>query len=398
MKYCVIVPDGAADYPLARLDGKTPLEAARTPSMDRAAREGLLGLTNHVPRRMTPGSSVAMMSVAGYDPARCFTGRGPLEAADLGIEMGPRDWAVRCNLITAAADTLVDFTAGHISTEEARVLIEALDAELGSAQLKFHVGTSYRRVLLYGGPGALAAETVPPHDVVGQPLRDNYPRGENSRLLVDLMERSRAILDSHDVNHVRRDLGKNPANMIWLWGQGVRPDLAGFEGRFGVRGAVISAVNLVRGIGRLVGWEVITVPGATAYVDTDYAAKGRYAVDALTRCDLVLVHIEAPDEASHERDLRGKIRALECIDRDIVGPVMAHGDMEGGLRVLTMPDHVTSVEDGKHKRGRVPFAMWGRGIEAASGYRYTEADAEAADVEIEHGWELMSHLVGKSGA
>jgi 2,3-bisphosphoglycerate-independent phosphoglycerate mutase len=396
MRYCMVVPDGAADLPVARLDGKTPLEAARTPNMDRAAAEGLLGVTDNVPPRMSPGSEIAMMSVAGYNPVEYYTGRGPLEAADLGLNMGAHDWAIRCNLITVADDALVDFTAGHISTEEAGALIRSLNENLGNQELSFHVGTSYRHVAIYRGGRALTAETVAPHDVVGLPLRENYPRGEGSEMLIDLMERSRAILDSHDINYVRRDLGKNPATMIWLWGQGKKPDLPSFESRFGIKGAVISAVNLVRGIGRLIGWEVIKVPGATGYVDTDYAAKGRYALDALTRTDLVLVHVEAPDEASHEHDLMGKIRAVERVDKDIVGPLMAHAGSEGGVRLLIVPDHVTSVEDGKHKRGKVPFAIWGEGIEAASGSHFTEAYAEASEVEVGNGWELMSEFIGSA--
>lgn len=397
MKYCIIVPDGAADYPVAKLDGKTPLEAARTPNMDQAAREGLTGLTCHVPRRMTPGSSVAMMSVTGYDPAKYFSGRGPLEATDLGIEMGPRDWAMRCNLITAGDDALVDFTAGHVSNEEADLLIEALNRGLATSELTFHAGTSYRHVLMYNGPLALAAKTVPPHDVVGEPLKDNYPRGQNSELLVDLMERSRSILEPHEVNRVRVDLGQNPANMIWLWGQGQKPTLESFHSRFGLTGGVISAVNLVCGIGRLVGWEIIKVPGATGYLDTDYAAKGRYAIDGLHRYDLVLVHVEAPDEAGHQGDLQGKIRALEQIDRQIVGPLMAQRDLGGGLRMLVVPDHVTSVQDRKHKRDPVPFLIWGEGVQAASGRPFTEAHARASGVEIKRGCDLMAEFVGKSG-
>jgi 2,3-bisphosphoglycerate-independent phosphoglycerate mutase len=394
VKYCIVVPDGAADLPVARLDDRTPLEAARTPNMDRAAAEGLLGVTDNVPPRMSPGSEIAMMSVAGYNPVEYYTGRGPLEAADLGLNMGRHDWAIRCNLITVADDIIVDFTAGHISTEEAGALIQALNEGLGNRDLSFHVGTSYRHVAMYKGDQALTAETVAPHDVVGLPLRESYPRGEGSEILIDLMVRSRPILESHDVNHVRRDLGKNPATMIWLWGQGTKPELPSFESRFGVRGAVISAVNLVRGIGRLIGWEIIRVPGATAYVDTDYAAKGRYAVDALTGTDLVLVHVEAPDEASHERDLMGKIRAIEHVDKDIVGPLMAYAETAGGIRLLVVPDHVTSVEDGRHKRGKVPFAMWGAGIEAVSGRHFTEAHAEASEVEVSNGWEMMAELIG----
>jgi len=394
MKYVVIVPDGAADYPVARLGGKTPLEAARTPNMDRAAAEGLLGVTCHVPRHMTPGSEVAIMSLMGYDPVQYFTGRGPLEAADLGIELGPKDWAFRCNLVTVGDDSLADFTGGHITTEEARLLLDALNRQLGNEAVGFHPGTSYRHVMTHRGQERFNVETVAPHDIVGQPIVEHLPRGEGAEILVDLMRQSVPVLEAHEVNKVRVDLGKNPANMIWLWSPGQRPGLRQFADLFQLHGAVISAVNLVRGLGRLVGWEVVLVPGATGYTDTDYAAKGRYALDALTRCDLVFVHIEATDEASHDRDVKAKVRALEQIDREVVGPVMAQAEAEGQMRVLIVPDHVTSVEDGMHKRDRVPFVIWGEGIRAASGQQFNEAEAEASEVEIPEGHALMEEFLG----
>lgn len=393
-KFLCVVPDGAADRPVARLDGKTPLQAARTPNMDRLAREGLLGVTRHVPSRMTPGSSVAMMSLMGYDPLEHFTGRGPLEAADLGLRMDAGDWAFRCNLITAGDDVLADFTAGHLSTEEAEVLIEALNRRLGTDEISFHVGTGYRHVMMDRGSEPFDLETVPPHDIVDGPLRDNYPQGEGADRLVELMDASCEVLEGHEVNEVRVDLGKNPANMIWLWSPGQKPMLDNFEALFGVRGAVISAVNLVRGIGRLIGWDVVHVPGATGYVDTDYAAKGRYAVDALDRYDLVLVHVEATDEASHEKDVKAKIRAIERIDREIVGPALAHAEGRGNVRIMVVPDHLTTVEDGRHRRGYVPFAIWGSGVRAESGVVFTEATAEAAEVVIEDGSELMEEFLG----
>ncbi|MGD2174804.1 MAG: cofactor-independent phosphoglycerate mutase [Candidatus Brocadiaceae bacterium] len=393
MKHCIVVPDGAADYPVTRLGGKTPLEAARKPNLDRAAREGLLGLTRNVPRRMAPGSAVAMMSVLGYDPMRWFTGRGPLEAADLGISMGPDDWAVRCNLVTVADDTLADFTAGHISTEEASVLLEALDERLGGSELSFHPGNSYRHVMMYGGPEAIDAETTPPHHIVGEPYGEHYPVGGGDEFLIGLMQQSRDVLERHEVNEVRVDLGKNPANMVWLWSPGKKPNMDNFEDRFGCRGAAISAVNLVRGICRLAGWDVIEVPGATGYTDTDYAAKGRYAIDALGDYDLVLVHVEAPDEASHDRDVKAKVRAIEQVDSEIIGPLMARADAEGDLRLLVLPDHLTSVEDGKHKRDAVPFAIWGAEVRAASGVPFTEAHAGASETEVEHGHELIEELL-----
>jgi len=397
MKYCIVVPDGAADFPVRRLDGRTPLRAARTPNMDRAAAEGLLGLTCHVPRRMTPGSSVAIMSLLGYDPQADFTGRAPLEVADLDIPMGRRDWAVRCNLITADDDILADFTAGHIATEESAVLIEALNAELADDEVSFHVGNSYRHIMMYRGPESLTAQTVPPHDIVGQGLSDAFPTGPSGRLMTDLMQRSRAVLERHEVNAVRVDLGKNPANMIWLWGQGTAPHLAPFRERFGLDGAVISAVNLVRGIARLIGWEVISVPGATGYTDTDYAAKGRYALDGLGRFDVVMVHVEATDEASHELDVQAKIRAIEAIDREIVGPLMAQKDMGEELRLLIAPDHITCVADGRHRRDPLPFAMWGAGIAARSGRTYDEVSAQATGIVVEEGHRLMADFLAVSG-
>jgi 2,3-bisphosphoglycerate-independent phosphoglycerate mutase len=393
MKYCIVVPDGAADFPVGRLDGRTPLEAARTPNVDRAAREGMLGTVRHVPPRMTPGSSVAMMSVIGYDPARFFTGRGPIEAAGLGCELRPAEWAVRCNLITASDNALADFTAGHVSTEEARLLLDALNEHLGSDTIRFHPGVSYRHVMVYSGDEPLGAQTVPPHDIVGEPMPDHYPQGQGDLLLIGLMERSRPLLEGHEVNQVRVDLGKNPANMVWLWSPGKRPAMEPFVDRFGTRGAVICAVNLVRGMARLVGWELVHVPGATGYTDTDYAAKGRYAIDALREHDLVLVHVEAPDEASHECDVAAKVRAIEQIDDEIVGPLMAHAADEEGLRLLVVPDHVTAVQDGKHKRDPVPFAIWGAGVRMASGVPFTEGHAGATEVVFDQGHRLIEELL-----
>lgn len=394
MNYCLIIPDGMADNPVRRLDGKTPMEAARIPNMDRAAREGMLGLVRTVPARMEPGSSVAMMSIMGYDPRRCYTGRAPLEAADMGIEMAQDDWAFRCNLVTLSDDILADYAAGHITTEEAALLIAALNETLGSEEITFHTGTSYRHIMLYKGAEDVSATTVPPHNVVGQTIKKNLPRGKGSRLLIDLIERSADVLSPLDVNVVRADLGQNPANLIWLWGQGRKAALESFEENFGVRGAAISAVNLVRGMARLIGWEIIDVPGATGYVDTDYAAKGDYALEALTRFDLVLVHVEAPDEASHQKDLKAKLRAIEQIDRHVVGPIMSRQDVNGGLRVLVMPDHLTTLERGVHENTPVPFALWGEGVAEQSGLPLTEASGAATGIKISKGHRLMETLLG----
>lgn len=393
MKYCLIVPDGMADFPVSRLKGQTPLEVARTPNMDRAAAEGLLGQARTIPGRMTPGSDVAIMSVMGYDPREYYTGRGPLEAADMGIELGEDDWAVRCNLVTADGGAIVDFSAGHITNPEAELLIQVLNKELGTETISFHAGTSYRHLMLYRGEEPLGVETMPPHDIMGQPIVENLPRGRLAEMLIDLMDRSMGLLDDHEVNQVRRDLGKNPANMIWLWGQGKRPAMEPFVEKYGRKGAIISAVNLVRGMGRLLGWDVIRVPGATGYTDTDYAAKGRHAVEALARFDLVFVHIEAPDEASHEGDVGAKVRAIERVDSAVVGPVMDAVATHPGLRLLVLPDHVTSVESRKHERGLVPFAMWGRGVKAESGRSFGERSAARTEVLWEAGHDLMASFV-----
>jgi len=395
MKYCVIIPDGMADLPVARLGDKTPLQVASKPNMDRAAREGMLGQVNTVPHRMAPGSDVAIMSVIGYDPRKLYTGRGPLEAADMGVELGPDDWAFRCNLITTDGTNIVDFSAGHITDKEAAVLIEVLNKELGSDEISFHAGPSYRHLMVYRGKEALDMETTPPHDVQGSPVADNLPRGKGADFIIDLMRRSAAILDGHEVNNVRRDLDQNPANMIWLWGEGKRPNLEPFATRFGVRGAAISAVNLIRGMAKLIGWDVIRVPGATAYLDTDYAAKGRYAVDALKTYDLVLVHIEAPDEAAHIGNVKAKIDAIEKVDLNVVGPIMAAREQWKDLRILIMPDHVTSVEKGLHLRGLVPFAMWGAYVLARSELDFTEACAAQTDIVLEEGFTLMRDFIHK---
>jgi len=393
MRYCIIIPDGMADYPVSRLGNRTPLEAARTPNMDRAARNGLLGLVSTVPRKMEPGSDVAIMSVLGYDPKRCYTGRAPLEAADIGIEMRPDDWAFRCNLVTVSEDIMADYSAGHITTKEAELLVGALNEELGSDSVRFCTGTSYRHIMMLGGGQKLKVKTVPPHDITGQSVSRHLPRGKGSDLLIELMERSTGVLSAHDVNAVRVDLGQNPANMIWLWGQGTSARLEPFHTRFGLRGAAISAVNLVRGMARLIGWEVIQVPGATGYLDTDYAAKGRYAVDALGDLDVVLVHVEAPDEAAHEGDLKGKIRAIQEIDSEIVGPVMSQAASTGSARVLIVPDHVTPLAERTHVAAPVPFAIWGAGVSTRSGLTFTEENATHSGLQIEHGHRLMQRFV-----
>ncbi|MFA7283745.1 MAG: cofactor-independent phosphoglycerate mutase, partial [Candidatus Omnitrophota bacterium] len=321
-KYIVLVADGMADHPVDELNMRTPLEAARTPNMDFIVQNGYLGQVKTIPDKMNPASDVANLSIMGYDPARYYSGRAPLEAANLGIEMEEDDVAFRCNLITVEGDTLLDYSAGHIKSGEAEKLVRLIDQKLGSNKFRFFPGVSYRHLLLAKRGAELKLQNLKclaPHDIPGQSIKKNLPKGDNAELIIKLMLDSREILSAHEINQVRLDLKENPANMIWLWGQGVKPKMPEFKNKFGLSGSVISAVDLLKGLGRILGLEVIDVEGATGYYDTNYAGKAEAAVRSLERNDFVFVHVEAPDEAGHNGDLREKIAAIERFDQLIVG-------------------------------------------------------------------------------
>lgn len=394
MKYCIIIPDGMADYPQEKLGGRTPLEAAKTPGMDFIATNGQIGTVQTIPDGFTPGSDIANLSLLGYDPNKYFTGRAPLEAVNIGVKLGADDWAFRCNLVTVNDDMMADFSAGHISTKEADTLISLLNEKISNESIKFYTGTSYRHLMVYHGKEKMDMKCMPPHDIVGQPIKENLPRGNGSEMIIELMERSRIFLDGHEINKVRIDLKENPANMIWLWGQGQRPSMPSFRQRYGISsGAVITAVDLVKGIARLIGWDVINVPGATGYLDTDYAAKGKYAIEALKNHDLVVVHVEATDEASHEGNLQEKIFAIQNIDEKIITPILKAGQDFNGLRIMVLPDHYTPIEKKTHSREPVPFAIGGDGVERILGLPFTEANAQRSKLFIEHGHELMGYFL-----
>lgn len=401
MKYALIIPDGCADEPQPSLGGRTPLQAARTPHMDAVAAAGESGLSDNVPASMPSGSDVGTMSLFGYDPLQFHTGRAPLEAAAQGIELGPDDWAIRCNLVTIVDGVMRSFTAGQISTSDARELLALLQKSCcGDEHWKFHPGVSYRNLLLYrsrDGRAPFAADTftVPPHDITDQPAAEHLPLGSGACDLRGLMDRSVPLFAAADVNRRRRERGELAATQVWLWGQGRRPALQPFRERYGVRGAVITAVDLLRGIGRLIGWDVIEVPGATGYLDTDYAAKGRYAVDALQRYDFVTVHVEATDEASHEGHADAKVTALERIDEHIVGPVHAALRRYGEYRLLVCPDHPTFLRTKTHSHGFVPFAMCGTGVAPDAAPCYDELTAATTGVALARGCELMSRFFGR---
>ena len=397
-KYAIIIPDGCADEPQESLGGKTPLEAADIPAMDAVAQAGIVARANHVPRALPPGSDVANLSLLGYDPVAFYTGRAPLEAAAQGITLGPNDWAIRCNLVTIVDQVMKDFTADHISSEEARELLAALQERLGTPQLQFIPGVSYRNLLIYRGgerpaPFSHDTVTIPPHDLTDQSVLDAYPRGPGSELLTRLMCESEDVLVKHPVNVARQKSGKLPATNIWLWGLGGSPQLPPFKERYGVTGAMITAVDLLRGLAALFGWKRIDVPGATGYTDTDYAAKGQYAVEALKEVDLVCVHIEATDEASHEGDAEAKVRALEEIDRKIVAPVWSALQEYGDYRILISPDHPTPLRLKTHAHGYVPFAMAGTDVQRNNARAYNERVAEASGLVFEEGWRVMEYFL-----
>jgi 2,3-bisphosphoglycerate-independent phosphoglycerate mutase len=336
---------------------------------------------------------VATLSLFGYDPLEVYTGRAPLECAAMGLKLGPGDWAIRCNLVHIDNEEMRDFTAGHITSEDGKDLMTAIQSKLGGGALEFHAGVSYRNIMIYrSSKDAFSpnTKTQPPHDIPDKPIADYLPKGPGSEVLRDLMQRSREVLRDHPTNAARRTAGKRDANSIWLWGQGKAPSLQPFAKRFGKKGAILSAVDLVRGVGVLLGWTRIDVPGATGYLDTDYAAKGRYAVEALKTHDLVCVHVEAPDEASHEGKVEEKVKALERIDEHIVGPLLAALPAYGDWRILVSPDHRTPLRTRAHSYGMVPFAVCGAGIAAQGQPSYDEVVAEQASQVFPKGHELMS--------
>ena len=398
MKYAIIIPDGCADEPQTSLGGRTPLQAANVPHMNALAAAGVVGRANQVPASLPPGSDVANLSLLGYNPLEHFTGRAPLEAAAQGIPLGKDDWANSCNLVTIENQTMRDFTAGHISTEEARDLLATAQEKLGGERLQFIPGVSYRNLLIYrpqGEPAPFSPDTraTPPHDLTDKSVLDDYPRGPGGDLLNQLMSDSLPLFADHPVNVARRKAGKLPATNVWLWGQGKAPALESFEKVYGSRGAMITAVDLLRGLAALIGWKRIEVPGATGYLDTDYAAKGRYAIDALSTTDIICVHVEATDEASHEGNGDAKIKALEEIDRHIVGPLHAALQAQGDYRILVTPDHPTPLRTKTHSHGFVPFVIAGSGIAADNAKTYDEPAAAASNLSFDDGWKLMRHFL-----
>jgi 2,3-bisphosphoglycerate-independent phosphoglycerate mutase len=411
-RHLILLGDGMSDRPIAELGGRTPLQAAATPHLDRLAREGVLGRARTIPAGLAPGSDVANLSVLGYDPAAFYTGRSPLEAAGMGVALGPDDVAFRLNLVTLGAPSgagegdvstglggldpslvMLDFAGGHPSRDEAALLLDALRKGLADEGIELFPGVSYRHLLVWRG-GLDRLRVAPPHDLTDRPLAEGWPEGDGAAKVLSLVSRSISVLAGHPVNRARARAGKRPVNAIWLWGQGKRPRLAPFEERYGLTGAMITAVDLLRGIGACLGFDIIRVPGATGYLDTDYEGKAAAAAEALETRDLAFVHLEAPDEAGHGGSLSDKMRAIEEFDRRIVGPLLSGLEHRFPLRVLAMPDHATPLALKTHSDDPVPFAAWdseARG--AGSGRPFTEKDAEATGVAFPRGHELMGSFL-----
>jgi 2,3-bisphosphoglycerate-independent phosphoglycerate mutase len=394
-KYVVIVPDGAADAPIAELGGKTVFEAADKPNLDAIAINGVQGLCRTVPPSLQPGSDVAMMAVLGYDPAHYYTGRAPIEAVAQGIDVTEDDWIFRCNLATIKDEKMADHSAGHISNEEGKVLIDALNAAFADDRKRFYSGVGYRHLMVIKGYDFSDVVTSPPHDHIGVGIAELLPRGKNAEILVEIIAKSRGLFKDHEINRARRAAGKNEAGTAWFWGQGKKARMEPFEKKYGLKGAAITAVDLVKGLAMLIGFDYIKVEGATGYFDTNYRAKGLAAIEALKTNDVVLVHVEATDEAGHAGDAAIKKKALEEIDRHIIGPVCRELKNYDAWRVLVMPDHPTPVSTRGHSNEPVPFAIAGSGIDGTAKLPFGEKNASKTGIVVNNGYELMASFLNQ---
>jgi 2,3-bisphosphoglycerate-independent phosphoglycerate mutase len=380
-KYIVILADGMADEPLEQLGGKTPLEYAKTPNMDWMAHNGACGMLKTIPDDFEAGSDIANMSILGYSPGKYYTGRGPLEAVSMGIDLDTRDVAYRCNLVTVENGKMADFSAGHISSQEGAALFHSLEKEIPGVMLKS--GVSYRNLLVI--PGGNGSVSTPPHDIVGEKIAEYLPKGADAAVLLKCIEKSKEVFAHHPVNVARDRVGKSPATQIWPWSGGHKPAFPSFFEKYGKQGGMISAVDLLNGIARCSGMEIIKVPGATGYLDTDYAAKGRYAIDAMEHLDFLYLHIEAPDEAGHLGSIEEKVRAIENVD-GVIGMILE--EFDGVLAVL--PDHPTPIRVKTHTRDPVPFVVVGKGKDATE--QFSEKTARLGKFGMKNAEDFLAFL------
>lgn len=398
MKIITLLGDGMSDVSYSELGNKSPLQVAKTPNMDFMAMHGQVGLAHTVPDGLPPGSDVANLSVFGYDPRNCYTGRSPLEAISMGVPLGPDDVAFRMNLVTLTEVdgqvVMEDFSAGHISTAEGREIVLSLQKELGTAEFEFHPGVSYRHLMVWRG-GKDGMTVTPPHDISGRAVQAYLPGGDGSEVINDIMRRSQQVMFNHPVNRKRMEAGKHPATSVWLWGHGKLPEMITYQEKFGLKGAVISAVDLIKGIGVCAGFDVVNVEGATGYIDTNYLGKAQAALKALEDHDFVYVHVEAPDEASHSGNMAHKIKAIEDFDIQVVGTVLEGIKKYKEYAILCTPDHPTPVHLKTHTADAVPFIIY-RGSESKGNgaCAYDEVQARATGLVVE-GHELMEMMLKK---
>lgn len=400
MKYIVVLGDGMADYPISELKNKTPLQTANKPTIDSLAKHAEIGLCQTVPEGFKPGSDVANLSVMGYDPHECYTGRSPLEAVSIGIDLKDTDVTLRCNLVTLSDEEnyedkrMLDYSAGEISTAEAKELITFLKDHFDNEKFTLYAGVSYRHCLV-ADHGSTGHELTPPHDITGKPVKGHLPQGPDAKLYLEMMKRSAELLKNYPVNKARIAAGKNPANSVWFWGEGTKPKLANFEQKFGKKGAVISAVDLVKGIGILAGMKIIDVPGATGNYDTNFAGKAQAALNELSQgTDFVYIHMEAPDECGHQGDVAHKIYSIEQISETVVKRLL-EGLKESGetFRILICPDHPTPISVRTHVSDPVPYLLYSSDEKNSSGVcSYDELSAKNTDIFVGQGWNLMKKL------
>ncbi|UCH43900.1 MAG: cofactor-independent phosphoglycerate mutase [Dehalococcoidales bacterium] len=393
MKFCVVIIDGAAGWPLAEHGDRTSLELADTPNLDAMAREGVVGLVRTVPEGMEPSSACACMSVLGYDPAVYYRGRAGIEARSMGIPVGEGEVVYRCNLVAVRDGRMWDYSAGHISTDEAQKLIDALNENMGRDNAWFYPGISYRHILkLKGREDTLSAICTPPHDIPDQPVIGFLPSGPGSDLLRDLMERSQTVLGEHPVNKARQERDDIPATMIWLfWGSGRVPDMPSFKQVYRLKSAMTSGVDLLTGLAQMVEMDVLDIPGVTDGLDNDYTAQVKGTLGALDQHDLAVIHIEAPDEAAHAGSAGDKIEAIQRIDADVIGPIRFRSS--SGFRVLVLPDHPTPIESRTHNADPVPFVLWGEGLNPNGAAKFSETEAARTGLFVDPGYNIMSRLI-----
>lgn len=400
MKYVVVLYDGMADYPVPALGGKTPMMCAKKPNMDYLAQRSEVGLIKTVADGLKPGSDVANMSVMGFDPMKFYTGRSPLEAASIGIDMKPSDVSLRCNLVTLSEDgkpyeekTIEDYCADDISTEEAEEIIKTIEEELGTDEFRFYSGVSYRHCLIWANGTTDLGTMTAPHDITGKVITDYLSTAENAKPLIEMMKKSYDILKNHPVNLARKAQGKRPANSIWLWGEGTRPAMQSFEEIFGIKGSVVSAVDLIKGIGGCAKMEVAEVEGATGYLDTNFEGKANAALDLLERNDLVYIHFEAPDECGHRNEPENKVKAIEMIDSRVL-PILFDGLKKyDDYKIMILPDHPTPIVTRTHASDPVPYLIYHKNNEITGVDTINEETAKATGNYIDFGPGIMPHFL-----